>query len=156
MHVTDTTRASLARVEHPTSALDGVDLMAAIAAGLAATAPCDVPDGTERTWERILATEVWDAWLIRWPAGTSVGPHDHGGSSGAFSVVRGALVEIVASATGSQLTIHRAGSTRAFGQDVVHDVANIGDQPAVSVHVYSPPLTSMVRYEWSPAGTEAA
>jgi predicted metal-dependent enzyme (double-stranded beta helix superfamily) len=138
------------------SSLDGIGLLAAIAAGLAASAPDDVPPGDERTWERLLATDAWDAWLIRWPPGTSVGPHDHGGSSGAFSVVRGVLVEVVAGLAGPTVSIHRAGSARAFGPDIVHDVANVSEDPAVSVHVYSPPLTGMGRYEWSPSRTEAA
>ena len=156
MHVPAATRDIVARAHHPSSTLHGTDLLAAIAAGLATAAPHEVPPGDERTWERILVTEVWDAWLIRWPPGTSVGPHDHGGSAGAFSVVRGTLVEVAATTGGSTVSVHTAGSTRAFGPEVVHDVANVGEDPAVSVHVYSPPLTTMGRYQWSPAGIEAA
>jgi hypothetical protein len=29
----------------------------------------------------------------------------------------------------------------------VHDVVNAGDEPAVSVHVYAPPLVAMTFYE---------
>ncbi len=35
----------------------------------------------------------------------------------------------------------------AFGAHYVHDVRNISDAPAVSVHAYSPPLTTMTYYD---------
>ena len=146
------------------SAVASRDLLAAIAGGLAAslsdvhTDPATDREwtGGERTWEQLLATDAYDAWLIRWPAGTSVGPHDHGGSSGAFAVVSGTLVEVTAELAGTRVAVHATGSTRAFAADVVHDVANAGPDAAVSVHVYAPPLTTMRRYVWAPAGTEAA
>ena len=34
-----------------------------------------------------------------------------------------------------------------FGPHYVHDVRNLGDLPAVSVHAYSAPLTSMTFYD---------
>jgi hypothetical protein len=34
----------------------------------------------------------------------------------------------------------------------VHDVVNAAERPAVSVHVYSPPLTAMSYYEVDGAG----
>ncbi len=37
----------------------------------------------------------------------------------------------------------RAGATATFGAGHVHDVANESDRPALSLHVYSPALTSM-------------
>ncbi len=50
---------------------------------------------TERTYELLLATESYDAWLIHWPVGTGLEAHDHGGSTGAFAVVSGVLDEDV-------------------------------------------------------------
>jgi predicted metal-dependent enzyme (double-stranded beta helix superfamily) len=147
---------TVARALHPSSAIDPNDLLATIASGLALSAVVEPTTGSQRTWERLLATDAYDAWLIRWPPGTSVGPHDHGGSSGAFAVVHGALVEVVVEPTGSRVVVHTAGGARAFGPDVVHDVANAGPEPAVSVHVYSPPLATMRRYRWTAAEPEAA
>ena len=46
------------------------------------------------------------------------------------------------------------GEVRTFGPWYVHDVINASVQPAVSVHAYSPPLTSMRRFEFGPAGLE--
>jgi hypothetical protein len=45
--------------------------------------------------------------------------------------------------------IHRTlevGGGSAFGPSHIHDVVNIGDVPATSVHVYSPPMASMTFY----------
>ena len=36
---------------------------------------------------------------------------------------------------------------RAFGAAHVHDVANLGRVPAISLHVYAPALQTMRRYE---------
>jgi predicted metal-dependent enzyme (double-stranded beta helix superfamily) len=49
----------------------------------------------------------------------------------------------------------RAGESSAFGTDHVHDVRNASDAPAVSVHVYSPPLSTMNRYELTEGGLVA-
>jgi predicted metal-dependent enzyme (double-stranded beta helix superfamily) len=38
------------------------------------------------------------------------------------------------------------GRVTSFGPGVVHGVSNSGHRPATSVHVYSPPLTSMTFY----------
>src|SRR3954467_2015339 len=47
----------------------------------------------ERSSVHLLATDAYDVWLIGWPAGTGVEPHDHGESVGVFTVVQGALTE---------------------------------------------------------------
>ncbi|WP_309229989.1 cysteine dioxygenase family protein [Blastococcus sp. TML/M2B] len=77
--------------------------------------------------------------------------HDHGTSSGAFAVVRGTLTERVVAAgrTGVTDSAHDldAGRVRHFGPHYVHQVTNTGLQAAVSVHVYTPGLAWMNRYE---------
>jgi len=44
------------------------------------------------------------------------------------------------------------GSVRSFGPSYVHDVRNDFTEPAVSIHAYSPPLTSMRRFDIAPGG----
>lgn len=39
------------------------------------------------------------------------------------------------------------GAARSFGPGHIHDVRNSSAAPAVSVHAYSPPLTSMQRFD---------
>jgi predicted metal-dependent enzyme (double-stranded beta helix superfamily) len=97
-------------------------------------------------------TPDFDAWLIAWPRGGKVELHDHGVSTGAVSVISGTLVEAVPwrDDTGRLSLVRRqlqAGATLGFHSGHVHDVANEGDQSALSLHVYSPALTAMTFYE---------
>jgi len=100
----------------------------------------------ERTWHRLDATDHLEIWLIGWPVGTSTGWHDHLQSEGAFLTVSGDLAE----QTWSGGAVHDRwlweGEGRSFGPHHVHNVANLGDRPALSVHVYSPALRGMTRY----------
>lgn len=96
-------------------------------------------------------------WLLSWLPGQSTGPHDHGPSSGAFAVARGALTErVVAWGRGARpretSTELATGRLRFFGPHHVHQVSNGGDEPAVSVHVYAPRLTIMNTYRVEETG----
>lgn len=105
----------------------------------------------ERTWRIVAQTPEYDAWLIAWPTGGTVDLHDHGESSGALHVISGALTETIPWRDDDRLSLVRlevpAGVTRAFDAGHVHDVRNVGPSHALSVHVYSPPLTSMLYYD---------
>jgi hypothetical protein len=110
------------------------------------------PSTERREWRLMARTPDFDAWLIAWPSGGKVDLHDHGNSTGAVSVISGALVEAVPwrDDTGRiSLVRHelQAGATLGFGTGHVHDVTNESDEPALSLHVYSPALTSMTFYE---------
>ena len=50
-----------------------------------------------------------------------------------------------------------AGSVRGFEPGHVHDVVNEGPRPAMSTHVYSPPLSAMTHFDdqLQPMRTEA-
>lgn len=102
---------------------------------------------TARTSLRLLDTPAYDAWLLRWPPGTSVGPHDHGGSAGALTVVTGELTE--RRWRGSLRHDRRVaeGQLVTVPAGTVHDVLSLGAEPALSVHAYSPPLTAMGFYD---------
>jgi len=116
------------------------------------------PEG--RWYERIHMTDDFEAWLISWLPGQSTGFHDHGASAGAFGVVWGALDESVAARRGGKpprATRVTAGDVRAFGPRYVHDVQNSSTgSVAVSVHAYSPPLSSMTRYNLTSGGLAVA
>jgi cysteine dioxygenase type I len=105
-----------------------------------------------RWHQRIYRDPSVDTWLISWLPTQGTQLHDHGGSSGAFTVVSGELAEAVYVGTGDgtgELGEHRrpAGSSVGFGARYVHDVRNLSDAPAISVHSYSRPLTSMTYYD---------
>jgi Cysteine dioxygenase type I len=101
---------------------------------------------TDRTGIRVLSGHEYDVWLLRWPTGTSVTPHDHGSSIGGFCVVKGSLIE--SRWEHGALTSRMIGTGEAVTIDrgVVHDVVSISDG-SLSVHVYSPPLTLMNFYD---------
>lgn len=105
-------------------------------------------DAEERSWRLVARRSDFDAWLIAWPTGDKVELHDHGASSGAVSVISGTLVEAVPwrDDTGRLSLVRNelhAGTTLGFGAGHVHDVTNEAGEHALSLHVYSPALTSM-------------
>jgi predicted metal-dependent enzyme (double-stranded beta helix superfamily) len=129
------------------------------------------PEG--RWYERIHMTDDFEVWLISWLPGQSTGFHDHGVSAGAFGVVWGELEETVANRRGAApqhgglqppippgprpATRVTSGVVRSFGPHYVHDVQNSSTgSVAVSVHAYSPPLSSMTRYNVTSGGLAVA
>lgn len=124
-----------------------------IAAGLATAVPVGMlasealPSPGDRPSVRLLATDSYEAWLLTWPPGSSIEPHDHGDAHGAFIVVAGEVIETRWRQSGRHRRRLRAGESSVVRVGVVHDVAAAGAEPAVSVHVYSPPLRTMRFYD---------
>jgi predicted metal-dependent enzyme (double-stranded beta helix superfamily) len=107
----------------------------------------------DRRWYRLLQSDGFvDVWLISWAHEQGAELHDHAGSLGALSVVRGELTEHHWSPSRSALRNRTLGAGRSVGFPAghVHDVVNAAPEPAVSVHAYSPPLTAMSYYELRP------
>ncbi len=107
---------------------DGDGLLTAIATGLASVAlPWELATGeqpAERQFQLLIATDVYDAWLVHWPVGTGLDLHDHGGSAGAFAVVAGDLDEDVVRDGTTVTTRVGPGASVVFGQGHVHAVVN--------------------------------
>jgi mannose-6-phosphate isomerase-like protein (cupin superfamily) len=155
--VADPWGSAAARAAHPAQPTDHADeLLTAIATGLASVAlPWELATGeqpAERQFQLLIATDVYDAWLVHWPVGTGLDLHDHGGSAGAFAVVAGDLDEDVARDGTTVTTRVRPGESVVFGEGHVHAVVNRGGVGATSVHVYSPPLASMGYYRHDAGG----
>lgn len=111
-------------------------------------------DLAERYFARLHRDDDVEVWLICWDLGQDTLLHDHGGSVGAFTVVSGSLVEDFGAVGHDRLHTrrHATGDSVAFGADYVHNLVNVGLQPAVSIHAYSPPLRTMNFYCWLPTG----
>ncbi len=111
-------------------------------------------DLTERFYSRLRLDAAVEVWLICWDIGQDTLLHDHGGSSGAFTVTRGSLLEDFGGVRepGLRTRRHTAGGTVGFGADYLHNLVNVGTEPAVSIHAYSPPLHAMNFYCWLPSG----
>lgn len=161
---TDTTRrnASLVRPAIPQPVIpqpaDGSlrpKQLASIAQQLAAQVDVWRPllhfDFEKRWYTRLTTGEGWEAWLLTWLPGQQTDLHDHGGSSGAFTVLEGQLQELTPAPRGSEPArttsrTLRSPHVRAFGPSHIHQVIGTGDTPAASLHVYGPALSVMNRY----------
>jgi hypothetical protein len=104
-----------------------------------------------RRWYRSLfRNDDYEVWLLGWDVGQDIVIHDHGGSSGAFVVTDGRLIErhTQRSRRGPlRIRAHGVGQGASFGPAYVHDLGNAGPGVATSVHAYSPPLTTMTYYD---------
>ena len=110
-------------------------------------------DPISRYYARLAKQPDYEAWLLTWVPGQGTDWHDHGGSAGAFVVLRGALTEqhaLVAPHQAARVQpephVLAEGSLRSFGRKHLHRVTNLGLEPAVSLHVYAPALTEMNSY----------
>jgi predicted metal-dependent enzyme (double-stranded beta helix superfamily) len=90
----------------------------------------------------------FEAWWIRWPPGSVAPLHDHGQSSSVVGILHGTLHEVVHSPDAGirarrnwtpEYVIELAG-------DECHEVRNLSNATAASVHVYQPRLESMNFY----------
>jgi len=91
-------------------------------------------DPDERYTALVDRTPDQEVWLMSWLPGQGTDLHDHGPSSGAFTVVSGELAEhVVHRGTTHTVTV---GQSRVFGPGYAHEVRNAGPDPAVSLHVY--------------------
>jgi quercetin dioxygenase-like cupin family protein len=104
--------------------------------------PLDAPTGTE-------------AWLICWMPGHDTGFHDHDHSSGAVAVVTGQIREERIGA-GWEVTrrTYGPGEVIPFVSGNIHRMLHVGDEPAVSIHVYSPKLQVMGAYAFGTGGMQ--
>jgi hypothetical protein len=158
------TPQNAARLLHPSGtarvAVMAPDVLDALAIRLAMTvgpddlAVDDVVDGGQiRRHRQLVLTPAYDAWLIAWGPSSLLELHDHGGSIGAVQVVRGELIEMYSDVVRPHplrsRTIGR-GSGFAVPATRAHEVWNPGPWPALSVHVYSPPLAAMTFFDHHP------
>jgi hypothetical protein len=106
-------------------------------------------DPASRWHARLRGTAGHDVWLESWLPGQGAGWHDHGGSAGVIVVVRGELEERVPLLGGVVTQVRRIpeGAARPLRRRRVHELSNVSRTPAVSVHVYSPPLEATRGYE---------
>lgn len=143
--------AELARVPRPRGRdLDGVELEA-FAAELAVRPELWIEhvrhDPSQRSYTELLSDAHVTAWLICWMDDHDTGFHDHDRSCGAVSVLSGAVREerLVLGGEPVRRTFD-AGRSFHFSAADIHRVRHAGSDPAVTLHVYSPPLLRMGAY----------
>ncbi|MGP8010210.1 MAG: cysteine dioxygenase [Acidimicrobiales bacterium] len=108
-----------------------------------------VDDEENRWWLQLWVTESYEVRLLTWEREQSSDWHDHGGSSGAWTVTAGALYESYRAEDYFSVRDRHyvAGDNGSFGPEHVHDVVYEAGKPAVSIHAYSPPLSGLTVYD---------
>jgi predicted metal-dependent enzyme (double-stranded beta helix superfamily) len=101
-----------------------------------------------RTYVELHRDEHVAVWLICWMNDHDTGYHDHDLSAGAVGVAAGAVrEERLAVGRPPAVRVAIAGESFSFGPADIHRVAHAGEEPAVTIHAYSPPLWRMGSYE---------
>jgi predicted metal-dependent enzyme (double-stranded beta helix superfamily) len=101
-----------------------------------------------RTYVELHRDDHVAVWLICWMNDHDTGYHDHDLSAGAVGVASGAVCEerlVIGGEPAHRLA--EAGDAFSFGPADIHRVSHAGDEPAVTIHAYSPPLWRMGAYE---------
>lgn len=100
-----------------------------------------------RSYAPLHEDEHVEVWLLGWLPGHTTGYHDHGYSSVGFCVAQGMLVEYQLRM--AEQPVERRlgpGDARSAGCDYIHCLEWDAGEPALSVHVYSPPLGVVGQY----------
>jgi predicted metal-dependent enzyme (double-stranded beta helix superfamily) len=104
-------------------------------------------DPTQRSYQELLSDAHLTAWLICWMEDHDTGFHDHDRSCGAVAVLSGAVREERLALGGEPRNrSFKAADSFHFSAADIHRVRHTGGEPAVTLHVYSPPLLTMGAY----------
>jgi quercetin dioxygenase-like cupin family protein len=94
-----------------------------------------------RVYEQIWNAPDVNAWLICWSHDQDTGFHDHHHSAAAIAVIAGAVrEERLRLGDPPRARTISAGKTFTVPPVAIHRVLHAGDEPAVTLHAYSPPL----------------
>lgn len=141
-----------------------VERLEALAAFYAATStPRPRFTRASRWARRIRSAPDHEAWLLGWLPGQGTDLHDHGGlarpAAAALTVLSGKLTEYTVR-PGAFPELVRTELYQGAGATVddrtVHAMRNDSDEPAVSLHVYSPRLDAMRIYRFDETGLSPA
>jgi predicted metal-dependent enzyme (double-stranded beta helix superfamily) len=101
----------------------------------------------ERTYVLLARDEDVEIYAIGWMHGHDTGFHDHDDSEAVVAVAEGQVAEERLSLAGVVAEVYGPGEAVAVPSAAIHRVRHAGDEPAVSIHVYSPPLRRVGTYE---------
>jgi hypothetical protein len=108
----------------------------------------------DRSYQELFVGRRLSTWLIHWGETADTGFHDHARSAAAVHVIRGRVrderLNIGAQPVGRE---YGPGETFTIEPSAIHRVLHAGQEPALTVHAYSPPLLQMGAYLVEPDGT---
>ncbi len=87
-------------------------------------------------------TPLYDAWLLPWELGTATELHAHDGAHGAYVALSGVFRETIASPSAVRERLVMPGERVAFRPQYTHRLAAVAGEPAVTLHLSSPPRPS--------------
>ena len=103
-------------------------------------------DPHQRIFERLWQHDNSEAWLVSWWGPRDTGYHDHNASSGGIYVMEGRVSEEPLVVNGAaRVREYWPGDHFSFGIGHIHRMHH--DPEAVTIHVYSPAITSIGSYE---------
>jgi hypothetical protein len=98
------------------------------------------------SFELLWRNDHSEAWLNTWWEPRDTGFHDHGGSCvGVFVIAGHAANEALTVGGPRRISSYGPGESFAFRADGIHRMDH--EAGAVTVHVYSPPISSIGHYE---------
>ena len=107
-----------------------------------------------RQYELLREDENVVVWLISWMDGHDTGYHDHDFSAGAVAVAQGSIREERLRVGGAPHSrVYDAGEILTFEGSDIHRVRHQSGEPAVTIHVYSPPPQRSGAYVFDPSGS---
>jgi predicted metal-dependent enzyme (double-stranded beta helix superfamily) len=109
--------------------------------------PLVIVNRDRRRYELLYEDDRVDIWVLSWMPGQRTGFHDHDRSGVGLICVQGELDE-GSLAIGSEAETVRMtpGVSRRGPGGYIHAVSHRAGEPAVSIHVYSPPLERVGQY----------
>jgi mannose-6-phosphate isomerase-like protein (cupin superfamily) len=112
-----------------------------------------VPYDDARAYAQVWDADDVNAWVIRWSEGHDTGFHDHDESAAAILVLEGQIREerLRLSAPPDTRTM-KTGHMFVVPPTAIHRVRHAGSVPAITIHVYSPPLRRTGAYRVGPDG----
>jgi hypothetical protein len=102
---------------------------------------------------RLSQNERWELLLLSWLPDQTSSIHGHGGSAGITRLVQGTLRETRFERLDSDqlrpLEPRLVSESQAVIEELqtIHRMRNVGREPALSLHLYSPPLRTLVEYD---------
>ena len=107
-----------------------------------------------RVYEQIWDDEEVNAWVICWSEDQDTGFHDHDNSAAAIVVIDGHVrEERLRFGHAPDARVGGPGDTLLLPATAIHRVLHAGRGPAITIHVYSPPLRRTGAYRVGVDGT---
>ncbi|MDN4523166.1 cysteine dioxygenase [Fictibacillus fluitans] len=111
------------------------------------------PDNKPYGRQMIYQNDHLEILLMQWSSSMDCSPHDHGQSYGWVQVISGSSDHSIYEIPSDSLPRERvkrkekSGSFLNVGKGMIHKMGSAGEEPLITLHVYSPPISGMKVYD---------